>query len=74
MPQPEATGEPMPDFVPMVSGEQVVGYVSTDWQGRIPINTFRGQPPDQPVFGPDLKTIVGYSVADRGFVPLGLWH
>jgi hypothetical protein len=74
MPQPEATGEPIPDFVPMVSGEQVIGYVSTDWQGRIPINTFRGQPPDQPVFGPDLKTIVGYSVGDRGFVPLGLWH
>jgi hypothetical protein len=73
-PMPSVLGQALPDFVPMVSGDRVVGYVSTAWQGQTPITTFRGQVPDQPVFGPDLETIVGYSVAGQGFVPLGSWH
>ncbi len=62
-----------PDFIPMVgaSGSQIVGYVSTaELDQPVPINSFRGQDPDQPVYGADLKTLVGYSVPGRGFEPL----
>jgi hypothetical protein len=70
MPAP-GDGRPMPDFIPMVSGEQVVGYVaSAQGPNSVPILSFRGQGPDQPVFGPDVKTLVGYSVGGQGFVPL----
>ncbi len=54
----------------MLGGEQIVGYVSINWDEPLPINSFRGQDPDQPVFGADLQTLVGFSVPGRGFEPL----
>jgi hypothetical protein len=67
MPPNGVTGAGGPDYIPMVSGETIVGYVASHWQDDLPINSFRGLAPDEPVFGPDLRTIVGYSVPDQGF-------
>ncbi|HEX7949762.1 MAG TPA: hypothetical protein VF494_05390 [Candidatus Limnocylindrales bacterium] len=56
------------DYIPMVSGETIVGYVaSPTLLDSIPMNSFRALAPDIPVFGRDLRTIVGYSVPDHGF-------
>jgi hypothetical protein len=70
MPSSGVIGATGPDFISMVSGEQIVGYVSSRWHEDIPINSFRGQPPEQPVFGSDLRTLVGYSVPGGGFQPV----
>jgi hypothetical protein len=62
-----------PDFIPFVgtTGNQIIGYVPTaELDQPVPIGSFRGQSPDQPVYGPDLKTLIGYSVAGKGFEPL----
>lgn len=64
-----------PDFVPLVgtTGSTVLGYVPTaELQDPVPIQSIGGQSPDLPVYGPDFKTLVGYSVAGQGFEPLGV--
>ena len=38
--------------------------------GTGPTNGYVGEPPDVPVYAPDLRTLVGYMVSGRGFVPL----
>ncbi len=61
-----------PDFITTidVSGT-VVGYIPLeDLQEQVPIDSFEGQPPDLPVYGHDLRTLVGYSVPGQGLVPL----
>lgn len=63
-------GGSSPDFVSIVSGATTVGYVSAYWHDNLPIVSFRGLAPDQPVFGPDLKTIVGFSLPGGDFAPL----
>lgn len=68
-----SSGGPEPDFVPYVggTGSVVLGYVPTaELEDQVPIESFRGQAPDQPVYGSDLKTLVGYAVAGKGFQPL----
>jgi hypothetical protein len=62
-----------PDFVPYIdaTGSAVRGYVPTaELEDQVPIGSYRGQEPDQPVYGSDLKTLVGYSVAGTGFEPV----
>ncbi len=62
-----------PDFIAVAAPTGgIAGYVSRamlDAPG--PVNGFVGQAPDLPVYADDLRTLVGYSVAGRGFVPLG---
>jgi hypothetical protein len=70
MPPSGIVGTSGPDFIPMLGGDQIVGYVSVHWRDVVASNSFRSQGPDQPVFGADLKTLVGYSVPGRGFEPL----
>jgi hypothetical protein len=62
-----------PDFVPLVgtTGSAVLGYVPTaELQDPVPIQSIGGQSPDLPVYGPDFKTLVGYSVSGTGFEPV----
>jgi hypothetical protein len=63
-----------PDFIAAAGGAgQVIGYVPREeLEQQVPFNSFRGQAPDQPVYGDDLKTLVGYMVAGKGFVALGV--
>ena len=63
-----------PDFIAAAGGgDQVVGYVPREELDQpVPFNSFRGQAPDQPVYGDDLKTLVGYMVAEKGFIALGV--
>jgi hypothetical protein len=68
MPESNVIGPNGPDFVPMISGSTLAGFVSVYWNNDVPITSFEGQPPDQPVFGPDLRTVVGYSVPGIGFM------
>lgn len=68
-----SSGGAEPDFVPYIgiAGSAVLGYVATaELEAQVPIQSFRGQAPDQPVYGSDLKTLVGYSVAGKGFEPV----
>ena len=68
-----SSGGAGPDFVPYIgtTGSAVLGYVPTaELEDQVPIQSFRGQAPDQPVYGSDLKTLVGYSVAGKGFEPV----
>ncbi len=62
-----------PDFIALAAPEGgIAGYVPRarlDAPG--PVNGFVGRAPDLPVYADDLRTLVGYSVAGRGFVPLG---
>jgi len=63
----------MPDFI-AVGGRngQIVGYVSKDYflQGRA--GQGRGATDPWPVYGDDLRTIVGHLVSGKGFVPRGV--
>lgn len=71
MPPSGVIGTSGPDFIPLVIDTEIVGYVSAHWRDELPVAGFRGQLPDQPVFGRDLRTIVGYFVPGRGFEPSG---
>jgi hypothetical protein len=76
MPPPTSGGtideNQVPDFVSVADQSGgVAGYAPK----RLllnpgPTNGPAGDEPDVPVFGPDLKEIVGYSIAGRGFVSL----
>ena len=71
-PMPSSGGS-QPDFVPYVGmvGATVLGYVPTaELDAPLPVQSIGGQEPDQPVYGSDLKTLVGYAVAGRGFEPV----
>ena len=70
MPESNVIGPNGPDFIPMVSGSTVAGFVSVYWNNDAPVASFEGQPPDQPVVGPDLRTLVGYSGPGGGCVPV----
>lgn len=69
----------VPDFVSTLggpTGETMVGYVPKDllFNPRLePGGTPEDPPQDvpMPVYGEDLKTLVGHMVAGQGFVPLG---
>lgn len=67
----------VPDFVPVWArdGETIAGYVPKQFVlNPIPpgVSTEPLVVPDQPVLGPDLKSIVGHMVAGKGFVPIGV--
>jgi hypothetical protein len=62
-----------PDFVPYVGtvGTAILGYVpAAELQSPVILEAIGSQIPDQPVYGSDFKTLVGYAVAGRGFEPL----
>jgi hypothetical protein len=63
------SGSGVPAYVPVDTNGAGAGYVSSTWLTQTPITSFEGQPPDQPVFAADLRTVIGYMVAGRGFVP-----
>ena len=59
----------IPDFIPALDRNgQIAGYVARDLAipDGAPVNA------PIPVYGDDLKTIVGYMHPGRGFVPLGV--
>ena len=62
-----------PDFISVVSGNKVVGYVPRRYvlppSPQSQADQLIGQA--APVYGPDLKTLVGHMYAGVGFVPLG---
>ncbi len=70
MPPPGPNGQidasTVPDFVGVAGAEGVVGYVAKD--------AVLNDPGDQtwPVYGDDLRTVVGQLMPGRGFVPLGV--
>ena len=60
------TDKLVPDFVPAMDPDgKTAGYVS-----KIDLNN--NAVIDVPVYAEDLKTVVGYMVPDKGFVPLGV--
>lgn len=61
-----------PDFISTLDHSgTVVGYIPRALlEQPAPIDSFEGQTPDLPVYGHDLRTLVGYSVPGQGFVPL----
>jgi hypothetical protein len=66
----------VPDFVPASDQNgEIVGYVPkayiVDGLADPTDSLGRPQSPNIPVFAADLKTLVGYMVPDKGFVPLG---
>jgi hypothetical protein len=67
----------VPDFVPVWGrdGTSYAGYVPKAFALGLSAPTkVTGRPvdPDWPVYADDLKTLVGYMVPDKGFVPLGV--
>lgn len=60
----------MPDFI-AVGGRngEIVGYVSKDYFLQERAGPGRGAADPWPVYGDDLRTIVGYLVSGKGFVP-----
>lgn len=67
----------VPDYVPVwgrdgitIAGYVTKAYVLNPIEASITSGPFTV--PDQPVLGEDLKTLVGYMVAGKGFVPLGV--
>ena len=61
-----------PDFIAVAGPtEGIPGYAPRALVlGTGPTNGYVGEPPDVPVYAPDLRTLVGYMVSGRGFVPL----
>ena len=81
-PIPEAAfrpGQPLdmslvPDFVPAIDRDgNVAGYVPKEALAPPPRFVEAEQLPDlpTPVYGEDLRTVVGHMVPGKGFVPLG---
>ena len=67
----------VPDFVPVWGreGTTYAGYVPKEFAlGLTEPTKVEGRPvvPDWPVYAEDLKTLVGFMVPDKGFVPLGV--
>jgi len=62
-----------PDFISVISQGRIVGYVPKGYVVPSPVNTPANQLLDQvaPVYGPDLKKLVGHMYPGVGFVPLG---
>lgn len=64
-----------PDFISVVSGDKIVGYVPRKYvlpsprTQSVANSSLIGQV--IPVYGPDLKTLVGHMYPGVGFVPLG---
>jgi hypothetical protein len=58
----------VPDFIPATNGDQTVGWITRD--DAFPSNGARRDP--LPVYGDDLRTIVGHYVGGAGYVPLGV--
>lgn len=78
MPPPGPNGEVdparAPDFI-AVAGREVgiAGYVPKAFLFPEPTTVVgRQDEPDVPVYGEDLRTLVGHMVADKGFIPLGV--
>jgi hypothetical protein len=65
----------VPDFVSDVSNGRVVGYTPRADLFAIPTNGVHlgvvAAPVIKPVYGPDLKTLVGHLYPGTGFVPVG---
>ena len=61
-----------PDFIAVAGPtEGIPGYAPRALVlGTGPTNGYVGEPPDVPVYAPDLRTLVGYMVSPGGFVPL----
>jgi hypothetical protein len=67
----------VPDFIPAYGrdGETIAGYVPKEFvlgTAETTLTTDRRVESDWPIFASDLKTLVGYMVPDKGFVPLGV--
>jgi hypothetical protein len=61
----------VPDFIAVAGPTGGVGYAPQLLVlGTGPTNGYVGAPPDVPVYAADLRTLVGYMVSGRGFVPL----
>jgi hypothetical protein len=61
----------VPDFLAVAGPSNGVGYAPRSLVlGSGPTNGYVGGPPDVPVYAADLRTLVGYMVSGRGFVPL----
>ena len=61
----------MPDFIAVAGPSGGVGYAPRALVlGTGPTNGYVGGPPDVPVYAADLRTLVGYWMSGRGFVPL----
>ncbi len=61
----------VPDFIAVAGPSDGVGYAPQALVlGTGPTNGYVGGPPDVPVYAADLRTLVGYMVSGRGFVPL----
>jgi hypothetical protein len=58
MPTSGIIGPDGPDFIPVADRPNV--FVSTRWWDDNPMIGFRPQSPEIPLFGPDLKTLVGW--------------
>lgn len=58
----------VPDFIPATDGDETVGWISRD--DAFPSSGTRRDP--LPVYGDDLRTIVGDYVGGAGYVPLGV--
>ena len=67
----------VPDFVSTYGrdGESIAGYVPKEYllHANLPVVS-KDLPtlPDIPVYGEDLKTLVGHMVPGKGFIPLGV--
>jgi hypothetical protein len=63
----------VPDFVSVLGRDgTIVGYSPKDLILNPKVAPgFLGQPHSIPVYGDDLKTLVGQLIPDRGFVPVG---
>ncbi len=62
-----------PDYVSVTSGGRIVGYVPRAYILPSPVDTPANQRIGEvaPVYGPNLKTLVGHMYPGVGFVPLG---
>lgn len=78
MPPPGPDGEVdparAPDFIAVAGREDgIAGYVAKAYLFPEPSTTVgRPDEPDWPVYGEDLRTLVGHMVAGKGFIPLGV--
>ncbi len=76
-PIPTVNGTPdlkqAPDFISVTAHGKIVGYVPRSYLLPSPVNTPVNQRLGEvaPVYGPDLKKLVGHMYPGVGFVPLG---
>ena len=78
MPPPGRDGAPdasaAPDFIAVAAPDGgIAGYVPKAYLfPDVSVANGRPGPTDVPVYGEDLRTLVGHMVAGRGFVPVGV--